>query len=106
MARHGFVSWEGSRYGVHWKWEGCIVQVGQRLGTVGVWYGDERIAVRPRGQRAGQHFILPYQWTGLPRGDGRPRREAVAVRAPVGEVELRSLDVYELAAVEGARWSP
>ena len=39
----------------------------------------------------------------LPRGDGRPRREAVAVQVPVGEVELRSLDVYELAAVGGAR---
>ena len=30
-------------------------------------------------------------------------REVVAVQVPVGEVELRSLDVYELAAVGGAR---
>ena len=37
------------------------------------------------------------------QGDGRPRREAVAVQVPVGEVELRSLDVYELATVGGAR---
>ena len=29
-ARDGFISWEGSRYGVHWKWAGRIVQVGQR----------------------------------------------------------------------------
>ena len=34
-------------------------------------------------------------------GDGRPRREAVAVQAPVGEVERRSLEVYELAATGG-----
>ena len=27
VARDGFVSWEGSRYGVHWKWVGRIVQV-------------------------------------------------------------------------------
>ena len=92
MARDGFVSWEGSRYGVHWKWVGRIVQVGQQLGTVEIWAGDELIAVHPQGQRAG-----------LPRGDGRPRREAVAVQIPVGEVELRYLDVYELAAVGGAR---
>ena len=68
MARDGFVSWEGSRYGVHWKWVGRIVQVGQRLGTVEIWAGDELIAVHPRSQRAGQRFILPCQWAGLPRG--------------------------------------
>ncbi len=66
MARDGFVRWEGSRYGVHWKWVGRIVQVGQRLGTVEIWAGDELIAVHPQGQRAGQHFILPGQWAGLP----------------------------------------
>ena len=104
MARDGFISWEGSRYGVHWKWVGCIVQVGQRLGTVEIWAGDERIAVHPRAQkRQDQRFILPGQWAGLPRGDGQPRREAVAVQVPVAEVELRSLDVYELATAGGAR---
>ncbi len=30
VARDGFVSWEGPRYGVHWKWGGRIVQVGLR----------------------------------------------------------------------------
>ena len=82
---------------------GRILEVGQRLGTVEIWSSNERIAVHPRSQQAGQHFIMPGQWAGLPRGDGRPRREAVAVQVPVGEVELRSLDVYELAAVGGAR---
>ena len=103
VARDDFVSWEGSRYGVHWKWVGRIVQVGQRQGTVEIWVGDERIAVHPRAQRLGQHFILPGQWQGLARGDGRPRPEAMAVQIPVGDVERRSLDVYELAAVGGGR---
>ena len=101
VPRDGFVSWEGSRYGVHWKWVGAVVQVGQRQGTVEIWAGDERIAVHPRAQKQGQRFILPGQWPGLPRGDGRPRQEAVAVQVPAGEVERRSLDVYELAAVGG-----
>ena len=83
-------------------WVGRVVQVGQRRGTVEIWASDERIAVHPRAQRPGQRFILPGQWQGLPRGDNRPRREAVAVQVPVGEVERRSLDVYELAA-GGAR---
>ena len=103
VARDGFVSWEGSRYGVHWRWAGSVVQVGQRQGTVEVWAGDERIAVHPRAQRLGQRFILPGQWSGLPMGDGSPGREALAVQIPVGEVEQRSLDVYQLAAVGGAR---
>ena len=103
VARDGFVSWEDSRYGVHWKWVGSTVQVGQRRGTVEIWAGDERIAVHPRAQRPGQRFILPGQWKGLPRGDNRPRREAVAVQIPTGEVERRSLEVYELAALGGVR---
>ena len=103
VSRAGFVSWEGSCYGVHWKWAGRVVPVGQRQGTVEIWAGDERIAVHPRAQKQGQRFILPGQWSGLPGGDGRPRQEAVAVQVPVGEVERRSLDVYELAAVGGAR---
>ena len=103
VARDGFVSWEGSRYGVHWKWVGRIVQVGQRQGTLEIWAADERIAVHPRAQRPGQRLILPGQWQGLPKGDNRPRQEAMAVQIPVGDVERRSLDVYELAAVGGGR---
>ena len=101
VARDGFVSWEGSRYGVHWKWVGAIVQVGQRQGTVEIWANQERLAVHPRAQQPGQRFILPGQWEGLPRGDDWPPRQAVAVQVPVGEVGRRSLEVYELAAAGG-----
>ena len=96
VARDGFVSWEGSRYGVHWQWVGATVQVGQRLGTVEIWDGDQRLAVHPRSQKAGQ-------WEGLPKADGRPHKEALAVQVPVGEVERRSLDVYDLVAAGGVR---
>ena len=61
-----------------------VVQVGQRQGTVEVWAGDERIAVHPRAQRPGERFVLPGQWSGLPKGEGQPRREAVAVQIPSG----------------------
>ena len=86
VARDGLVSWEGSRYGVHWKWVGRIVQVGQRQGTLEIWAGDERIAVHPRAQQAGQRFILPGSpasgkacpggWPAPPGGGGGadPRR--------------------------------
>ena len=97
MARDGFVSWEDSRYGGSTGngWEGRC-RWGQRRGTGGDPDGRcARIAVHPRAQRPGQRFILPGRWEGLPRGDNRPRREAVAVQVPVGEVERRSLEVYE-----------
>ena len=80
-----------------------VVQVGQRQGTLEIWAGDERIAVHPRAQRLGQRLILPGQWQGLPKGDNRPRKEAIAVQIPVGEVERGFLDVHEIAAVGGAR---
>ena len=106
MARDCLVNWEGSRYGVHWKWAGGVVQVGQRRGAVEVRVGDERIAVHPRAQRPGRRFILPGQWCGLRKGDNLPRLEALAVQIPVGEVQRRSFDVYELAALGGARGLP
>ena len=76
----GFVSWEGTRYGVDWKWVRAKLQVGERQGTVEIWAGDERITVHPRAQQPKQHFILPGQWSGLPRVFHYPRKEAVAVQ--------------------------
>ena len=35
VSRDCFVSWEGSRYGVYWKWVGATVQVGGRHGAGG-----------------------------------------------------------------------
>ena len=78
------------------------MQVGLQTGMVEIWSGDQRVAVHPKAQRHGQRFTLPGQWTGLENGTGRPGREAVAVQVAAGEVERRSLDVYELAA-GGAR---
>lgn len=103
VAHDGYVHWEGSRYGVPWRWAGATVQVGQRSGTVEIWTGDQRLAVHPRAERPGQRFTAPGQWEGLPRGDGRPQQEAVAVQVAVGDVERRSLDVYDLAALGGVR---
>ena len=103
VARDGYVSWEGSRYGVHWQWAGSTVQVGQRTGTVEIWTGDQRLEVHPRAQSAGQRFTLPGQWEGLPKADGRPQKEALAVQVPVREMERRFLEVYDLVAAGGVR---
>ena len=74
VARDGYVSFEGSRYGVHWQWAGSTVQVGVRTGTVEVWAGDRRIAMHPGAQGPGQRFTLPGQWAALPTGRGESRQ--------------------------------
>ncbi len=61
VAPDGYVHLEGVRYGVHRKGANTVAQVGQRLGMVEIWAGDERIAVHPRAQRPGQRFTLPGQ---------------------------------------------
>ena len=103
VSRDGYVNWEGSRYGVPWQWSGATVQVGQRLGMVEVWAEDQRVAVHPRAQGPGQRFTLPGQWKGLPMGNQRPRAHALAVQVPMGQVERRSLQVYELVATGDGR---
>ena len=74
VAHDGYVHWEGSRYGVPWRWAGATVQVGQRSGTVEIWAGDQRLAVHPprRTPRAALHRA----------GRGCPGETAVHSRRP------------------------
>ena len=103
VSRDGYVHWDGAWYGVRWSWASKMVQVGPRSGMVEIWSGDERLAVHPRAHKAGQRLTLPGQWAGLVNGDEGPRREAVAVQVSAGQVERRSLDVYELVAAGGVQ---
>ena len=98
VSRDGFVSWEGSLYGIRWKWVETTVQVEERQGR---WRSGPAMSgsrcIPERGIPSSVSS-LPGQWSGLPRGDNQPRKEAVAMQIPVGEVERRSLDIYELVA--------
>ena len=103
VGRDGYVSWDGSRYGVPWSWSGSTVQVGVSAGMVEIWSREERLAVHPRAHRRGQRLTLPGQWDGLVNGETGRRREALAVQVSSQQVERRSLDVYELLADGGVR---
>ena len=103
MGRDGYVNWDGSWYGVQWRWSGRTVHVGLRSGMVEIWSDDPRLAVHPRAHRSGQRLTTPGQWDGLVNGDNRPRAEAVAVEVSAGQVERRSLDVYEMVASGAVR---
>ena len=95
VARDGLVSWENSRCGVHWQWVGRTVQVGQRLAAVETWSGG----------RGGASFSPAPRPVGkdCPGGMAGPAGRRWRSQIPAGEVERRSLDVSELAALGGAR---
>ncbi len=95
VGRDGFVQWERSWYGVQWPWVGQTVQVEVGDGSVQLWAGDRRLAVHPRALQPGQRFPLPGQWQDLPRGDGRPKPEPLAVQVPTIDVQRRSLSAYD-----------
>lgn len=98
VGRDGYVQWEGSCYGVPWRWAGTMVQLQAGDETVEVFSGEERIAVHPRAREARKRLPIPGQWAGLPSGDGRARREALAVQVPAVEVEHRPLELYDALA--------
>jgi transposase len=101
VGRDGFVRWDGSSYGVPWRWAGHLVGVQASATVVEVWAGEERLAVHPRATRPHQRFVLPGQWDGLPLGDARPPRDPLAIQLPTVEVEARSLGVYDALVGEG-----
>ena len=103
VGRDGYVHWDGAWYGAPWSWAGRSVQVGLGSGMVEIWSDSDRLAVHPRAHRQGQRLTLPGQWAGLVDGDDSPRREALAVQVSAGQVERRSLEVYELAATGDVR---
>jgi transposase len=103
VGRDGFVQWERSHYGVTWPWAGQVVQVAASADVVEIWAGEQRLAVHPRSPQPGKRFSVPNQWAGLGIGDGRPRREALAVQLAMAEVEQRSLGTYEALAEGGVR---
>lgn len=95
VGRDGYVPWERSWYGVNWTWAGQTVQVQAGESIVEIWADDQRLAVHSRATRSGQRFKAPGQWAGLESGDGRPRKEPLAVQLPSPDVQRRPLEIYD-----------
>lgn len=103
VGRDGYVQWERGWYGLPWPWRpGQTVQVQPKGEVVGIWSGDQLLAIHPKATRPGQRFTHPRQWDGLPKGDARPRREPAAVQVAQVEVERRPLAVYEALLEEAS----
>jgi transposase len=95
VGRDGFVAWERGWYGVPWAWAGQGVQVAATAHLVELWAGTTRLAVHPRATRPGQRFVLPGQWAGLPRTDGRRPAGPLGQQRAALDVEARPLAVYD-----------
>ena len=61
VGRDGFVTFEGSRYGVPWTLAGQTVQVEAGPETIEIFYGEQMVAVHPRSNRPGSYSKVPGQ---------------------------------------------
>ena len=104
VARDAYVSWQGSRYSVPWRYAGKPVWVRQQGSEIEVHYGAERIAVHARTERRHQVITRREHHEGIPLGAGSSGGKTlihIQHNAPV--VERRSLDAYESLAVGGVQ---
>lgn len=95
VQRDGFVSWDGSFYGVPVRQAGTSVEVQPKEDTVEIWSGDKLLALHPRAKGLRRRLPIPGQWEDLKTSSARPGREPVASFIPEVTVEHRPLDVYE-----------
>ena len=99
VARDAYVSWQGSRYSVPWRYAGCEVWVRECNEAVEVHYGGERVATHTAAVRKHQVITQAEHHVGIPLGVKRPESKTlVHLRECAPVVENRSLAVYESVA--------
>jgi transposase len=104
VARDAYVSWQGSRYSVPWRFAGKPVWVQQQGAEVEVRYGAERIAVHTVSERRHQVITRREHHEDIPLGaasGGGKTLIHIQQSAPV--VERRSLEAYESIAAGGVQ---
>lgn len=93
--RECFVSFDGVKYGVPWRYCGQELKVGQ--------LGDEVFVIEQDGSIVEQHKVCYQsrkhvyakdQYVGLAEQDGIPYEPPMAQQIALDEVEIRSLSVY------------
>jgi len=95
----GFVSYDGVRYGVHWRYSGQRVLVRQVGQHVEIWQEGERIAIHEKSGLWCGMVRLPGQYEGLKAADGALKPKPLGRQLYEPEVEARPLAQYEELAV-------
>lgn len=102
VSRDGFVSYDGVRYGVPWRYSGRDVTVREINGIVEILVDGTPIAKHEKIHRSRAMVSCPGQYTGLASAGGHTYPRPQARQIPSHDVEVRSLDVYERLVEVGA----
>jgi transposase len=102
VSRDGFVSYDGVRYGVPWKYSGRDVTVRDCNGWIEIWTDNVQIARHETVHRSRAIVNCPNQYSGLSTANGKTHPQPAAKQILPHEVEARPLDVYERLLEVGA----
>jgi transposase len=104
VARDAYVSWQGSRYSVPWRYAGNPVWVRQRGADIEVLFGSERIAVHAQAERRHQVITRRDHHEGIPLGAAScSGKTLIHIQQSAPVVERRSLESYESLAAGGVQ---
>lgn len=103
VSTDGFVSFDGSRYGVQWELAGQEVQVRHAGSYVEVLHEGKRVALHPKALLPKTMVPLAGQYQDIPLTQPPRHRSPGAVQVGSPEVETRSLLVYDSLLGGGRR---
>jgi transposase len=103
VARDAYVSWQGSRYSVPWRYAGKEVWVREQGRDVEVRCGAELIARHAPAVRRHQVVTRSEHHEGIPLGNKQTGKMLIHIQQSAPVVERRSLDAYESLAAGGGR---
>ena len=98
VSRDAFVSFQGNRYGVPWRYAGRFVSVTATATHVEIRSERDLIAVHPRGLLSGLTLPIDRQYDGAPLGGATRDLRALGLQIQGPEVEVRSLATYDALA--------
>ena len=102
VSRDGFVSYDGVRYGVPWKYSGREGTVREVNGWVEIWIDGTCIVRHQKVYRSRSTVFCENQYAGLTTAQGYAYPRPQARQISLQQVEVRSLDVYEQLTGVGA----
>jgi transposase len=103
VARDAYVSWQGSRYSVPWRFAGKEVWVREQNCDVEVRYGADLIARHAPAARRHQVVTQSEHHEDIPLGSKSSGKTLIHIQRSAPLVEHRPLDVYESVALGGAQ---
>ena len=103
VARDAYVSWQGSRYSVPWKYAGKEVWVREHDRKVEVRHGAERIAWHAPAESRHQVITQRDHHEGIPLGSRSTGKTLIHIQQGAPVVEQRPLEAYESLAMGGRR---